>query len=36
MTTDREHREVRDFMLESKDNLLAAQAVFDALPGNEE
>ena len=33
MTTDREHREVRDFMLESEDNLLAALAVLDAYSG---
>ena len=32
MTTAGEHREVRDFMLESEDNLLAALAVLDAYP----
>ena len=32
MTTDREHRDVRDFILESEDNLLAALAVLDAYP----
>ena len=32
MTTDREHRVVRDFILESEDNLLATLAVRDAYP----
>ncbi|MYF11962.1 MAG: hypothetical protein F4229_13420 [Gammaproteobacteria bacterium] len=32
MATDTEHREVRDFILESKDNLHAALAVLDAYP----
>ena len=32
LTTDREHREVRDFILESEDNLLATFAVIDAYP----
>ena len=32
MTTSREHRQVRDFILESEDNLLAALAVLDAYP----
>ena len=32
MTTPREHREVRDFILDSEDNLLAAFAVMEAYP----
>ena len=32
LTTDREHREVRDFILESESNLLATLAVRDAYP----
>ena len=32
LTTDREHREVRDFILESEDNLRATFAVLDAYP----
>ena len=32
MTTAREHREVRDFILENDDNLLAALAVLEAYP----
>ena len=32
MTTAREHQEVRDFILENDDNLLAAFAVLDAYP----